>query len=136
MAEINRAFSHPFISTLVVCAVFILGAACWGAIEDLIEHFHGRNWPTVSAVINIVSVAFIPDDSLIPPSKPSFDTSHYKATLTYTYHYPDEQIGEYSRDFANENDAKAWANSYKGETVKIHVDPRDHTHSVLRKEDL
>jgi hypothetical protein len=24
--------------------------------------FHGRNWPTVSAVIGVASIAFIPDD--------------------------------------------------------------------------
>jgi len=45
-------------------------------------------------------------------------------------------MGDYSRDFGNEDDAKAWANSYKGETVKAHVDPRDPARSVLRKEDL
>jgi hypothetical protein len=33
------------------------------------------------------------------------------------------QMGDYSRDFAID-DAKAWANSYKGETNKVHVDPR------------
>ena len=62
--------------------------------------------------------------------------SCYKATLTYTYNNPEQQMGDYSRDCANEADAKAWANSYKGETVKVHVDPRDPTRSVLRKEDL
>jgi hypothetical protein len=47
-----------------------------------------------------------------------------------------QQMGDYSRDFANEDDAKIWANSYKGEAIKIHVDPRDPTRSVLREEDL
>ena len=32
-------------------------------------------------------------------------------------------MGDYSRRFASESDARAWANSYKGETVKVHVDP-------------
>jgi hypothetical protein len=45
-------------------------------------------------------------------------------------------MGDYSRRFGNEDDAKAWANSYKGETVKVHVDPNDRTRSVLREEDL
>jgi hypothetical protein len=45
------------------------------------------------------------------------------------------QMGDYSRDFAID-DAKAWANSYKGETIKVHVDPRAPIRSVLRKENL
>jgi hypothetical protein len=56
--------------------------------------------------------------------------------LTYVYRNPELQMGDYSRRFANEDDAKAWANSYKGETVKVRVDPRDPMRSVLRKEDL
>jgi hypothetical protein len=121
---------------LLAAGAILLVAISWGAIEDWYERVHGRNWPTVDAVIDIVSVAFIPDDSLIPPSQPSLDSSHYKATLTYIYHNPEEQMGDYSRDFGNEDDAKAWANSYKGETVKVHIDPRDPTRSVLRKDDL
>jgi hypothetical protein len=62
--------------------------------------------------------------------------SCYKATLTYIYHYPEEQMGDYSRDFGDKEDAEAWANCYKGETVKVHVDPRDPTRSILREEDL
>ena len=64
------------------------------------------------------------------------DTSYYKATLTYIYELSGKQMGDYSRSFGNEDDAKAWANSYKGETVKVHIDPRDPANSVLREEDL
>lgn len=113
----------------------ILVAICWGIVEEWIERTRGRSWPTVSAVIDIVSVAFIEDDG-IPSPKADLVDSHYKATLTYTYNNPEQQMGDYSRDFANEDDANAWANSYKGETIKVHVDPRDPTRSVLRKEDL
>jgi len=42
----------------------------------------------------------------------------------------------YSRSFGKKEDAEAWAASYKGEAVKVHVDPRDPTRSVLREEDL
>lgn len=116
----------------LVAGTMILVAICWGAVEELIERFRGRNWPTVSAVIDIVSVAFIQDN--LP--RYALDSSHYKATLTYVYRYPKERMGDYSRNFRNKEDAEAWANSYKGETVKVHVDPRDPTRSVLRGEDL
>jgi len=112
----------------------IFVAICRGIVEDWIERTRGRNWPTVSGVIDIVSVALIPDDT--PGMRAYPDLSYYKATLTYTYNDPEQQMGDYSRDFGNEADAKAWANSYKGSTVMVHVDPRDPTCSVLRKEDL
>jgi hypothetical protein len=118
----------------LVVGTGILVSICWGLVEEWIKRVHGRNWPTVSAVIDIVSVAFIEDD--IPSPKADLDDSYYKATLTYTYNNPEQQMGDYSRRFGDKDEAQAWANSYKGETVKVHVDPNDTTRSVLRKEDL
>ncbi len=117
---------------LLVAGGGILGAVCWGTVEEWIDRSHARKWPTVSAVIEIVSVAFIQDNA----PRYALDSSHYEATLTYVYRYPEEQMGDYSRSFSKKEDAEAWANSYKGETVKVHVDPRDPTRSVLREEDL
>ena len=123
-----------YLILLFVGAVLLVGI-CQQLFDTWIKRTRGRNWPTVSAVIDIVSVAFIPDDSIPSPSVPT-DRSHYKATLTYIYNNPDQQMGDYSRDFGKKEDAEAWANSYKGETVTVHVDPRDPTRSVLREEDL
>jgi hypothetical protein len=118
----------------LVVGAGLLVSICWGIIEELIDRFHGRNWPTAPAVIDNVSVAFIKDKFAMY----AMDSSYYKATLTYVYRYPEEQAGDYSRRFGRykKEDAEAWANSYKGETVKVHVDPRDPTRSVLREEDL
>ena len=80
-----------------------------------------------SAKIDLVSVADVTDDARFPS---------YRATLTYTYRNPEEQMGDYSRDLVSEDEAHAWANSYKGETVKAYVNPRNPTRSFLREEDL
>ncbi len=118
---------------LVVGAIMLV-AICWDVLLALVKRTRGRNWPTVSAVIDAVSVTVAGGNGI--SSLAVRDRPYYKATLTYTYNNSEQQMGDYSRDFANEDDAKAWANSYKGETVKVHVDPRDPTRSVLREEDL
>jgi hypothetical protein len=119
---------------LLVAGIAILVGACWDIVNMLIRRFHGRNWPTVSAVIDAVSVSFVEGNGI--SSLAIRDLGYYLAMLMYTYHNPELQMGNYKRRFGNEDDAKSWANSYKGETVKVHVDPRDPTRSVLREEDL
>ncbi|HTB95961.1 MAG TPA: DUF3592 domain-containing protein [Terracidiphilus sp.] len=125
-------FKFILISSALGLVIFV--AFLKGIVEDWIERTRGRNWPTVSAVVDVVSVAFIKDD--IPSPNADLDDSFYRATLTYVYRNPEMQMGDYSRDFGSRDDANAWANSYKGETIKVHVDPRDSSRSVLRKEDL
>jgi len=110
-----------FIGIVMLVAIFRAILGTW------IKRTRGRRWPTVSANIDIVSVADVTDDARYPS---------YLATLTYLYRNPEQQMGDYSRRFGNKDDAQVWANSYKGETVKVHVDPRDPTRSVLREEDL
>ncbi|MGO8758496.1 MAG: DUF3592 domain-containing protein [Terracidiphilus sp.] len=122
------------ILVLLIAGTIILVAVCRGIVEEWIERTHGRNWPTVSAVIDGVSVTLVEDNrisSLAIHYWPS-----YLATLTYFYNNPERQTGDYKRSFGKKEDAEAWADSYKGETVKVHVDPRDPTRSVLREEDL
>jgi len=118
---------------LLAFGASVLVGICWQILDNWIERTRGRNWPIVSAVVDIVSVASMEDG--IPSPKAGLDHSYYLATLTYAYNNP-EQIGEYSRRFGDKDEAQAWANSYKGETVKVHIDPCDPTRSVLREEDL
>ena len=77
---------------LLVAGAVILVGICWGIVADWIERTRGRNWPTVSAVIDVVSVAFIEDNTLSP--KTDLNDSYYKATLTYTYNNPEQQMGD------------------------------------------
>lgn len=118
----------------VFAGTVMLVGLCWQLLDNWKKRTRGRNWPTVSAVIDIVSVAFIEDD--IPSIKAYPDASYYQATLTYTYHNPEPQMGDYRKGFGSKEEAQSWADSYKGETVKVRVDPRDPTRSVLREEDL
>jgi len=134
-----RGGIDPFVLLFLILlgtVAVALVAICWTKFSDWVERTRCRNWPKVPAVIDIVSVAFIEDDNLIPAQKASLVDSCYRATLTYIYNNPEQQMGDYSRDFGNKDDAEAWANSYKGETVKVHVNPRDPTRSILREEDL
>lgn len=123
-----------FLFVLAAGGIIVLLAICWAIFAEWIKRVRYRNWSTVSAVVDIVSVAFFEDNIIrfnVNASSP-----YYLATLTYTYRNPEQQMGEYRRKFAEKEDAEAWANSYKDETVKVHVDPRDPTRSVLRDEDL
>lgn len=65
--------------SLAVAAVMLV-AVCWQMLDHWIERTRGRNWPTVSAVVDIVSVACIEDDT--PGMKAYPDLSNYQATLT------------------------------------------------------
>jgi hypothetical protein len=112
----------------------MLVGICWQLFDMWIKRTRGRSWPTTSAVIDIVSITFCEDNLL--PTKADLNFPYYLATLTYIYNNPEQQMGDYSRRFGYKEDAKAWANSYKDETVKVHVDPRAPTRSILREEDL
>jgi hypothetical protein len=119
---------------LLAAGAIMLVGICWQLLSKWIERTRGRNWGTVSAVVDIVSVAFCEDNTL--RLKADLNFPYYLATLTYIYQNPEQQMGEYSRRFGDRDEAQAWANSYKGCTVTVHVDPSDPTRSVLRKEDL
>jgi hypothetical protein len=135
--SVGPATGYIFITGLILTGVAMLVAVSWVSIKDRLARTRSSGWDIVSAAIDIVSVARCkPGGNPILYLKPTSYNSYYKATLTYTYHYPDEQMGDYSRDFGSQESAEAWANSYKGGTVNVRVDPSDPTRSVLRKEDL
>ena len=137
MHSIGPSTFITFILVLLAAGIGVFVVICRVIVGDWIERTRCRNWPTVSAVVDIVSVAYCePSGSPILYLKASSYNPYYQATLTYIYNNPEQQMGDYSRDFGSKENADAWANSYKGETVKVHVDPRDPTRSVLREEDL
>ena len=127
LKSVGPATIYTFILVMLAAGVAVLVAIFRVIVRTRIERTRSRNWPTASAKIDLVSVADVMDDARFPS---------YRATLTYTYRNPEEQMGDYSRDFGSEDEAHVWANSYKGETVKAYVNPRDPTRSFLREEDL
>jgi hypothetical protein len=114
-----------------VAFVVVLTARYWRFVGQWFEGIRGRDWATISALIDVVSTVVQTEQGRYGER-----VIGYLATLTYFYHNPDLQMGEYSRMFDLESEAQAWAASYKGKTVMVHVDPRDPSRSVLRKEDL
>ena len=90
----------------------------------------GRNWSTITATITIVSVIQQPEQLA------KGDVLSFRATLTYFYRNPDLQTGDYYRVFDKEKDCEAWAESFKGRTILVHVDPRDPARSILRADEL
>jgi hypothetical protein len=124
---VGPATIYTFILVMLAAGVAVLVAIFQVFLGKWIERTRCRSWPTESAKIDLMSVADVADDARYPS---------YRATLTYIYRNPEEQMGDYSRDFASEDEAHAWANSYKGETVKAYVNPRDPTRSFLREEDF
>jgi hypothetical protein len=122
-------YAFPLIGAFAVVA---LAAYYWRFFVQWLNGIRGRNWPTVSATIDIVSVVEQVE------STGRGDIVSYLAMLTYFYRNPELQTGDYSRLFNQEEeaDAQAWANSYKGSTVMVRVDPRDPSRSVLRGNDI
>ncbi|MGA3334088.1 MAG: hypothetical protein ABSC62_07985 [Terracidiphilus sp.] len=123
-------YSIPF---LLAYGVVIVSALYWRFFVQWLRGIRGRDWTAISAVIDVVSV--VPQTM---QTRYGESVVGYLATLTYFYRNPELQMGEYSRMFDKdeEEDAQAWAASYKGCTVMVHVDPRDPSNSVLRKEGL
>jgi hypothetical protein len=120
--------------TFILVFTAVLGATYyWRFIVQWLNGIRGRDWPTISAIIDVVSVV-----KQTEQGRYGEYVVGYLATLTYFYRNPELQIGEYNRlfDQNEEEDAQAWTASYKGRTVMVHVDPRDSTRSVLRKEEL
>ena len=80
--------------SLFVGAVMLVGI-CQAIVGTWIKRTGGRNWPTVSAVIDIVTVADVTDDPRLPS---------YLATLTHVYNIPEQQMGDHSRRFGKKDD--------------------------------
>lgn len=123
----NDWWAFPFLATFVGVS---LAATYWRFFIQRLKGIRAREWQSISALIDIVSVA----KQVEQTGKGEIIT--YLASLTYFYRNHDLQTGDFCRLFDDETEAQAWADSYKGKSVLVHIDPRDPSNSVLRKEDL
>jgi hypothetical protein len=117
-----------------VFAIMLAGgiaARYWRFFLQWLNGIRGQDWATTSAVVDVVSVV-----AEKVQTRSGERIVGYLATLTYFYRNPELQMGEFSHMLDTEAEAQEWAASYKGRNVTVHVDPRDPTHSVLRKEEL
>ena len=116
---------------VLACGAFVLVASYWRFFIQWLRGIRGGDWPTIPANIDIVSV-------VEERGGKGNGIIGYLATLTYFYRNPELQTGDYCRMFEpdEEQDAQAWVASYKGNTVMVHVDPRNPSSSVLRKEEI
>jgi hypothetical protein len=123
--------SWPLLVIIVVGSIIAAFASSWQFWVQRMKGIRGRNWPTVSAVIDLASVQRREESG---GKGPPIIT--WVVLLTYVYRNPEMQTGDYDRSFGNEGDAQDWADSLKGSTVMVHIDPKDPANSVLRKEEL
>ena len=119
------------ISIFAAVMIFAVGSRYWRFLIQWFDGIRGRDWALVSAVIDIVCVV-----EQTEQTGEGERTIGYLGTLTYFYRNPELQTGDYCRMFGEEAEAEAWTASYKGRNFMVHVDPRDPSRSVLRKEEL
>lgn len=138
----NNGTKTDFFIVFVLACIVLIGLVqvavnSWPDMVKRWEEKRARGWPTVPAVIDLVTTAtWEQDEPLAGGGVPSPPTYERKALLTYSYRNPDPQSGDYSRSFGSDEDAQDWADLCKGLRVVVHVDPRDPTRSVLRGEDI
>jgi Protein of unknown function (DUF3592) len=125
------------LACILLIGLIQVGVNGWPDLVKWWEEKWARDWPTVPAVIDLVTTAtWAQDEPLAGGGPPTPTIYEHKALLTYSYRNPEPQSGDYSRSFGSEDDAKDWADSCKGLKVMVRVDPRDPARSVLRAEDI
>jgi hypothetical protein len=119
------------IPILLAAVLILIGTSKWRFFIQWVRGISGRACPTVPAIVDIVTV--VPN---FVQTRYGSRTEGYLATLTYFYRNPESQTGDYSHMWGTDEEAQGWAASYKGSKVMVHVEPRDPSRSVLRKQEL
>ena len=127
---LGRCFqSGLFIPVLVTAMGFITSG--WKTWRRRIGTGAARNWPTITASVDVASVV-----ERVAEGRSEGRIKDFVGTLTYFYRNPELQMGEYERVFPLRAAAQQWAQQFKGRQVLVHINPRDPADSVLLKADL
>ncbi len=80
-----------------------------------------QGWPSTEGRIQDGKVARIPK------------TTHFLATLTYTYFIEEYRTGKYTHEFSKESDADDFIRQMKGKSIQIRYKQSDPNKSVLEQ---
>lgn len=122
-----HSLTLPFVLLVIG---FIVRIIRW--LKRKITNGAARDWPTVSAVIEVVSAV----EQIREGGYNDTQTTGYVATLSYFYRNSELQMGEYAKNFPLKGAAQSWAEQFKGRQVVIHVNPKDPSDSVLLDADI
>jgi hypothetical protein len=117
----------PGVFLFIVATIAGITVRYWHRVRLKIRGGKSRNWPALTATIDIVSVVMIGSADEI---------AGYTATLTYFYRNPELQVGEYQRYFSLKSTAENWVEQFKSRHVMVRVNPKLPADSVLLEEDV
>ncbi len=89
---------------LIAMVVAVMLARFGKSWSQRLAGIRGRDWPTVSALVDLVTVVEQTGDS-----GHGEQTIGYLATLTYFYRNPELQPGDYCRMFKSKDEGDRWA---------------------------
>lgn len=124
---LGRLLREPAVLWAMLLVVAGFFAPRWHRIRRFVLSGSARNWPTVPASIDVVSIVEheIREKGVL-----------FVATLTYFYRNPELQIGEYERAFSLKSAAESWVEQFKLRQAMVHVNPRRPDQSALLDDEI
>jgi len=116
--------SFPFFRLAYRYGMYIVAA--WGAVYirrglKRRREAIAQSWPSVEGIVLSGVVTAIPK------------TSHFHATLQYTYFLDEYRVGKYVHEFSNEPDADDFVRQLKDKRVQIRYKQSNPNKSVLEQ---
>jgi hypothetical protein len=117
----------PGFFLFIVATIAGITVRYWHRLRRMLRGAESRNWPALTATIDIVSVVMVGSAD---------EVVGYTGTLTYFYRNPELQVGEFQRQFSLKSAAENWVEQFKSRSVMVRVNPKRPVESVLLEEDV